>query len=100
MEGGAVGHNIERYPPKDHPCQVWFNSVQGFQRRRFKCESLRRTTDGRTGTDGRGPTDDGRQVMAKAHMAFGQVSIKGINTESQFKFTDNINGCTEKRNSY
>jgi hypothetical protein len=44
MEGGAVGHNIERYPPKDHPCQVWFNSVPGFQRRRFKCESLRRTT--------------------------------------------------------
>jgi hypothetical protein len=36
--------------------------VQGFQRRRFKCESLRRTTD------------DGCQVMAKAHMAFGQVS--------------------------
>jgi hypothetical protein len=51
-------HNFERDPPKDHPCQVWFNSVQGFQRRRFKCESLRRTTDA-----------DGRQVMAKAHMA-------------------------------
>ena len=63
MEGGSVGHNFERDPPKDHPCQVWFNLVQGFQRRRFKCESLRRTTD-----------DDGRQVMAKAHMAFGQVS--------------------------
>jgi hypothetical protein len=44
MEGGAVGHNFERDPPKDHPCQVWFNSVLGFQRRRFKCESLRRTT--------------------------------------------------------
>jgi hypothetical protein len=58
---GAVGHNFERDPPRDHPCQVWFNSVQGFQRRRFKCESLRCTTDG-------------RQVMAKAHMAFGQVS--------------------------
>jgi len=29
-------------------------------------KSLRRTTDGRT--------DDGRQVMAKAHLAFGQVS--------------------------
>jgi hypothetical protein len=68
MEGGAVGHNFERDPPKDHPCQVWFNSVQGFQRRRFKCETLRSTTDGRT------PTDDGRQVMAKAHVAFGQVS--------------------------
>ena len=63
MEGGAVRHNFERDPPKDHPCQVWFNLVQEFQRRRFKCESLRRTTD-----------DDGRQVMAKAHMAFGQVS--------------------------
>ena len=28
-----------------HPCQVWFNLVQGFQRRRFKCESLWHTTD-------------------------------------------------------
>ena len=53
MEGGAVGHNFERDPPKDHPCQVWFNSVQGFQRRRFKCESLRCTTDGRTPSDGK-----------------------------------------------
>jgi hypothetical protein len=46
MEGGSVGHNFERDPP----CQVWFNLVQGFQRRRFKCESLRWT-----------------KVMAKAH---------------------------------
>ena len=61
MEGGAVGHNFERDPPKDHPCQVWFNLVQVFQRRRFKCESLRRT-------------DAGCQVMTKAHMAFGQVN--------------------------
>ena len=66
MEVGAIGHNCERDPPQDHPFQIWFNSVQGFQRRRFKCESLRRTTDGRT--------DAGRQVMAKGHMAFGQVS--------------------------
>jgi hypothetical protein len=36
MEGGAAGHNFERDPPKDHPCQVWFNLVQEFQRRRFK----------------------------------------------------------------
>jgi hypothetical protein len=62
MEGGSVGHNSERDPPNDHSCQVWFNLVQGFQRRRFKCESLRRTDD------------DGCQMMAKAHMAFGQVS--------------------------
>jgi hypothetical protein len=32
-----------------------------FQRRRLKCEKL---------------TDDGRQVMAKAHIAFGKVSEK------------------------
>jgi hypothetical protein len=51
MEGGSVGHNFERDPTKDHPCQVWFNLVQGFQRRRFKSESLRRTTDGRTEDD-------------------------------------------------
>jgi hypothetical protein len=31
MEGGAVGHNFERDPPKDHPCQVWFNLVRGFR---------------------------------------------------------------------
>ena len=43
MEGVAVGHNFERNPPRDHPCQVRFNLIQWFQRRRFKCESLRRT---------------------------------------------------------
>ena len=36
MEGGAVRHNFERDPP----CQVWFNLVQRFQRRRFKCDLL------------------------------------------------------------
>ena len=33
MEGGAVGHNFERGPPRDHPYQVWFNLVPRFQRR-------------------------------------------------------------------
>ena len=28
MEGGAVGHNFERDPPRDRPCQVWFTLVQ------------------------------------------------------------------------
>jgi hypothetical protein len=69
MEGGAVGHKFERDPPRDHPCQVRFNLVQRVQRRRFKCESLRRTTDGRT--DGR-QDDDGCQVMAKAHLVKGR----------------------------
>jgi hypothetical protein len=40
MESGAVGHNFEWEPPRDHPYQVRFNLVQQFQRRRFKCESL------------------------------------------------------------
>ena len=31
MEGGAVGHNIERGPPKDHPSQICFNLVQRFR---------------------------------------------------------------------
>ena len=30
---------------RDHPSQICFNLVQRFQRRRFKCDSLRRTTD-------------------------------------------------------
>jgi hypothetical protein len=40
MEGRAVGHNFERDPPRNHPCQVWFNLVQRFLRRRFKCDLL------------------------------------------------------------
>jgi hypothetical protein len=38
MEGGAVGHNFERNPLRDHPCQVWFNLILQFQRKRFKCD--------------------------------------------------------------
>jgi hypothetical protein len=30
MEGMAVRHNFERDPPRDHPCQVWFNSMMSF----------------------------------------------------------------------
>ena len=39
--------------------QVSVHLAEGFQRRRLKCEKL---------------TDDGCQVMAKAHIAFGKVS--------------------------
>jgi hypothetical protein len=35
-----VHYNFERDPPRDHPCHVWFNLVQRFQRRRFKCDLL------------------------------------------------------------
>jgi hypothetical protein len=40
IEGMAIGYNFERDRPRDHPCQVWFNLVQRFQRRRFKCDLL------------------------------------------------------------
>ena len=40
MEGGAVGHNLEMGLPKDYPSQIWFNLVQWFQRRSFKCDLL------------------------------------------------------------
>ena len=53
MEGRTVRHNCERDPLKDHPCQIWFNLVQGFQRRKFKCESLRHTDGRRTPSDGK-----------------------------------------------
>jgi hypothetical protein len=29
MEGRAVGHNFERDPLRDHPCQVWFSGFRG-----------------------------------------------------------------------
>jgi hypothetical protein len=46
-------------PSIDASNQVSLHLAEGFQRRRLKCEKL---------------TDDGRQVMAKAHFAFGKVS--------------------------
>jgi hypothetical protein len=51
--------NLYRGPPIDDTYQVSVHLVEGFQRGRLKCEKL---------------TDDGRQVMAKAHIAFGKVS--------------------------
>jgi hypothetical protein len=50
---------IYRGPSIDASYQVSVHMVEGFQRRRLQCEKL---------------TDDGRQVMAKAHIAFGKVS--------------------------
>ena len=46
-----------RGPSNEHFWQVWFKSVQRFQRRRFKCEKL---TDGRRRTY----DDDGRQTTS------------------------------------
>ena len=51
--------NLQRGPSIDASYQVSVHLAEGFQRRRLKCEKL---------------TDDGRQVMAKANIAFGKVS--------------------------
>jgi hypothetical protein len=47
--------NLYKGPSIDASYQVSVHLAEGFQRRRLKCEKL---------------TDDGRQVMAKAHIAF------------------------------
>jgi hypothetical protein len=51
--------NTYKRPSIDASYQVSVHLAEGFQRRRLKCETL---------------TNDGRQVMAKAHIAFGKVS--------------------------
>ena len=58
--------SLYRGPSTYTSYQVSVHLAEGFQRRRLKCEKL---TD-----DGRRTTDDGRQVIAKAHIAFGKVS--------------------------
>jgi hypothetical protein len=51
--------NHYKKPSIDDNYQVSVHLAKQFPRRRLKCEKL---------------TDDGRQVMAKAHFAFGKVS--------------------------
>jgi hypothetical protein len=57
MEGGAVGHNFERDPPRLG--LIWFSGFRG-EDLNVKVYDVRQM--------------DGCQVMAKAHRAFGQVS--------------------------
>jgi hypothetical protein len=50
---------LYKEPSIDASYQFSVHLAEGFQRRRLKCEKL---------------MDDGRKVMAKAHVAFGKVS--------------------------
>ena len=52
-------NKLYRGPSIDASYQDSVHMAERFQRRRLKCEKL---------------TDDGRQVMAKAHIDFGKVS--------------------------
>ena len=73
-KGGTLHLNkLESPSPKDALCQVWLKLARWFWRRRWKCEKFTdRRMDGRTyrQTDGRRTTDDGRQVIRKAHLSF------------------------------
>ena len=51
--------NLYRGPSIYASYQVSVHMAEGFQRQRLKCEKL---------------TDDGRQMMAIAHIVFGKVS--------------------------
>jgi hypothetical protein len=51
-----ASYQVSLHLAKQFQRRFW---LRGFQRRRLKCEKL---------------TNDGRQVMAKAHVAFGKVS--------------------------
>jgi hypothetical protein len=51
--------NLYKGSSIDASYQVSVHLAEGLQRRRLKCEKL---------------TDDGRQAMTKAHVAFGKVS--------------------------
>ena len=64
-------------------CQVSLNSVQRFQRRSWKCESLR--TDGRRTTDD-GRTDDGRCAMTIAHLSLWLRWAKKTNTNHKIQW--------------
>ena len=59
MSNRYRGHFIDAY------YQVSVHLAKRFQRRRITCEML---------------TDDGRQVMAKAHLVKGKVSLKNRDT--------------------
>ena len=67
LEVGITGHIFGRGSSKDHSTKVWLQLAQTFLRRRLKCEML---------TDGRRTTDDGRKVMAIAHMTQRPVDLK------------------------
>ena len=58
MDRGKMS-SLYKGPSIDASYQVSAHLIEGFQRRRLKCEKL---------------TDDGCQVMAKAHIVFGKVS--------------------------
>ena len=63
--------NLYRGPSIDASYQVSVHLAEGFQRRRLKCEKLK---------------DDGRQVMAKAHIWQGELKMYANQVQHNFFF--------------
>ena len=65
LKKGVALHlnKLESPSPRDTLCHVWLKLAQWFWRKRWKCEMF---IDGLM--DGR--TDDGRQLIRKAHLSF------------------------------
>ena len=85
---GLSRHNFERDPPKDRPYQVWFNLVQGFQRRRFKCESLQRWM----------PIDDKSSKWAKKERKK-RIHHRNIDIFSPQITSNNLKSLTDRQTS-
>jgi hypothetical protein len=60
VNGSGQNEHFHRGPSIDASYQISVHLAEGFQRRRLKCEKL---------------TDDGRQVIAKAHLAKGGTKV-------------------------
>ena len=67
----GISNTILKLDTKDDCGQVWFQLAQWFLRRRFLKKFTPTTEDDDDDDDtDDDDADDGRQVMAKAHMAF------------------------------
>ena len=71
--------------PGDTLCQVWLKLAHLFWRRRWKCEKF---TDGRTDGWTDRQTDEGRQVIRKAHLSF-QLRWAKIQMAFQLRWAKN-----------
>ena len=79
MSGILILNKLESPSPKDALCQVWLKLAQWFWRRRWLSEKI---TDWQTD----GHTDDGRQVIRKAHLSFQLRWAKNFKTITVLRF--------------
>ena len=83
-------YKSSRGSSNEHFWQVWFNSVQWFQRRRFKCEKL---TDGRTlihdkSSHGLWPGELKKRI--KGYTERGMIRLKNVDKGKSNKYILNM----------